>query len=187
MDVNKHRYIISVKHIAYTTHTHAHTVSHCVSPCSRSQWRFYCNMQQWTSNLCLTLLLLLLLLCTYIMCVCVNDNWRLCCTWFIYFMNLILITLVGDFIFYSSIEALLLCVDDGVRSYLFPWHSRCTIAWWLKQPQSWYFYAQLNKVIVYIIQYYRWCMHTILIKIRSTMHLVALLTFTTLISCTQFL
>lgn len=29
-------------------------------------------------------------------------------------MNLILITLVGDFIFYSSIEALLLCVDDGV-------------------------------------------------------------------------
>lgn len=69
--------------------------------------------------------------------------------------------------------------------YPFTWYSRCTIAWWLKQPQSWYFYAQLNKVIVYITLY---CMHTILIKICSAMHLVELLTFTkyaTLISYTQ--
>lgn len=101
MDVNKHGYYKRIHthtlHAVPVSHSHSECVCVCVFP--RLQWKFYCNICNSEPNY----LWLLLYMC--MLCVCLHDNWRLCCTWFIYFMNLILITLVGDFIFYSSIEA----------------------------------------------------------------------------------
>lgn len=89
---NKHGYY---KHI-YTT------LSNSVY---RPQWIFYCNMQQWINYLCLFY---------------IHDNWRLCCTWFIYFMNLKLITVVEDFIFLFIYSDVVFWVE-GVYVCRFTW------------------------------------------------------------------